>query len=136
MHERLKGSVGLLLGDSRFQPSEYTNPAGPAVGKESRARRHHLGRHHQGDEDLRGIPELVSLGYPVLVGPSRKTFIGKLLDAGPEERLEGSVAAAVAAALAGANILRVHDVREAARAIKVADAIRFGAGENAGEKRA
>ena len=76
---------------------------------------------------LRGIPDLVSLGYPVLVGPSRKTFIGRLLDAAPEERLEGSLAAAVAAALAGASILRVHDVREASRAIKIADAIRFGA---------
>ena len=76
---------------------------------------------------LRGIPDLVSLGYPVLVGPSRKTFIGKLLDAAPEERLEGSLAAAVAAALAGASMLRVHDVKEASRAIKIADAIRFGA---------
>jgi len=75
---------------------------------------------------LRGLAELVSLGYPVLVGPSRKTFIGKLLDAAPEERLEGSLAAAVAAALAGASILRVHDVKEASHAIKIADAIRFG----------
>jgi dihydropteroate synthase len=75
---------------------------------------------------LGGIAELASLGYPVLVGPSRKTFIGKLLDAPPEERLEGSLAAAVAAALAGASILRVHDVKEVSRAIKIADAIRFG----------
>ena len=48
-------------------------------------------------------------------------------DAAPEERLEGSLAAAVAAALAGASMLRVHDVKEASRAIKIADAIRFGA---------
>ena len=76
---------------------------------------------------LRGLAALTALGRPVLVGTSRKTFIGKLLEAGPEERLEGSLAAAVAAALAGANIIRVHDVKEAARAIRIADALRFGA---------
>jgi dihydropteroate synthase len=75
---------------------------------------------------LRELPELVSLGHPVLVGPSRKTFIGKLLDAAAEDRLEGSLAAAVAAVLGGAKILRMHDVREARRAIRIADAIRFG----------
>ena len=76
---------------------------------------------------LRGLPALAALGRPVLVGASRKTFIGKLLDAGPEERLEGSLAAAVAAVLAGANMIRVHDVKEACRAVRVADALRFGA---------
>lgn len=75
---------------------------------------------------LRGLPALASLGRPILVGPSRKTFIGKILGVGPEERLEGSLAAAVAAVLAGANIIRIHDVREARRAIGVADALRYG----------
>jgi dihydropteroate synthase len=74
---------------------------------------------------LRGLGALADLGRPILVGTSRKTFIGKLLDAAPKERLEGSLAAAVAAALAGANIVRVHDVKEAARAVRVADALRF-----------
>lgn len=74
---------------------------------------------------LRRIPALASLGQPLLVGPSRKTFIGKLLDVGPEERLEGSLAATVAAVLGGANMIRVHDVKEACRAIRVADALRF-----------
>jgi dihydropteroate synthase len=78
---------------------------------------------------LRGLPTLVSLGYPLLVGPSRKTFIGKLLDAAPEDRLEGSLAAAVAAVLGGAKIIRMHDIREARRAIRIADAIRFGMSE-------
>jgi dihydropteroate synthase len=81
---------------------------------------------------LRGIPELTALDHPLLVGTSRKAFIGKLLDAVPDERLEGSLAAAVAAALAGANIIRVHDVKEAARALRVADALRFGADAPAG----
>lgn len=75
---------------------------------------------------LRGLSSLVSLGCPVLVGPSRKTFIGKILEAGPEERLEGSLAAAVAAVLAGANMIRMHDVREARRAVAIADALRYG----------
>jgi len=74
---------------------------------------------------LRGLFALTALGRPVLVGTSRKTFLGKLLDAAPEERLEGSLAAAVAAVLAGANIVRVHDVKEAVRAVRIADALRF-----------
>ena len=79
---------------------------------------------------LRGLPALASLGQPLLVGPSRKTFVGKLLDAGPEERLEGSLAAAVAAVLAGANIIRTHDVKESRRAIRIADALRYGEPES------
>jgi dihydropteroate synthase len=75
---------------------------------------------------LRGLPTLAALGQPLLVGASRKAFIGKILGAEPGERLEGSVAAAVAAVLAGANILRVHDVVESCKAARVADAIRFG----------
>jgi len=79
---------------------------------------------------LRGLPELAGLGQPLLVGASRKAFIGKiLLGAEPGGRLEGSLAAAAAAVLAGANIIRAHDVRETRKAVRVADAIRFGAGE-------
>jgi dihydropteroate synthase len=75
---------------------------------------------------LRGLPVLAALGQPLLVGVSRKAFIGKVLGLEPVERLEGSLAAAVAAGLSGANIVRVHDVAETTRAIRVADAIRFG----------
>ena len=78
-------------------------------------------------ELLRSLPTLGSLGRPLLVGPSRKTFIGMVLQVGPEDRLEGSIAAAVAAALGGANMIRVHDVRSTFRALRVADKIRFGA---------
>jgi dihydropteroate synthase len=77
-------------------------------------------------ELLRGLSTLVSLRRPLLVGPSRKAFIGKLLDLASDYRLEGSLAAAVAAVLGGANIIRMHDVKEARRAIAIADAIRFG----------
>jgi dihydropteroate synthase len=78
---------------------------------------------------LRGLPELASLGQPLLVGASRKSFIGKILGAEPSERLEGSLAAAAAAVLAGANIIRAHDVKETRNAVRIADAIRFGARE-------
>ena len=59
--------------------------------------------------------------YPVLVGASRKSFIGKILgDVPPGERISGSLAAAVIAIVRGAKIVRVHDVKETANAIKVA----------------
>jgi len=75
---------------------------------------------------LRGLPTLASMGQPLLVGVSRKTFIGKILRVEPDERLEGSLAAAIAAVFGGAHIIRVHDVNETRKAIRVADAIRFG----------
>lgn len=75
---------------------------------------------------LRGLGILGALGQPLLVGVSRKAFIGKILGVQPDQRLEGSLAAAVAAVLGGANIVRVHDVAETCRAVRVADALRFG----------
>jgi dihydropteroate synthase len=80
---------------------------------------------------LNRLSELATLGYPLLVGASRKAFIGKILDAAPDERMEGSLAAAVAAVLAGADIIRAHDVRETRRALDVADAIRHAVGDEA-----
>jgi dihydropteroate synthase len=77
---------------------------------------------------LRELPQLVSLGYPLLIGASRKRFIGKILDLEADERLEGSLATAVAAVMHGANIVRVHDVKETWRAVRMADAIRFASG--------
>lgn len=75
-------------------------------------------------ELLRRLPELVSLGYPVLVGASRKRFIGEIAgEAVPARRVAGSVAAALAATAAGADIVRVHDVAETVQALAVADAI-------------
>ena len=73
---------------------------------------------------LRRLPELAALNRPLLVGFSRKSFIGRLLDVGPDERLEGSLAAAVVAAVEGAQMLRVHDVLETCRALQLVDAIR------------
>ncbi len=63
-------------------------------------------------------------GVPILIGPSRKSFIGRVLDLPVEERLEGTLACIVAGVMKGADIVRVHDVAEAARAVRMADAIR------------
>lgn len=76
-------------------------------------------------EILRRLEELTSLGLPVLVGPSRKSFLGAL--PGQEttsRRLEGTLAAVVIAALKGACVVRVHDVLPCRRALQLADAIR------------
>src|SRR5208283_3592799 len=69
---------------------------------------------------LRGLPALASLGYPVLIGVSRKSFIGAITgEPRADRRLGGSLAAAVFAVLRGATILRVHDVRETVQAFRV-----------------
>jgi dihydropteroate synthase len=69
-------------------------------------------------------------GFPLLVGTSRKSFIGRLLgDAPPEQRLHGTMASVTAAILGGANIVRVHDVRAAVETARVADAIRAVTGD-------
>jgi len=72
---------------------------------------------------LNHLDALASLDRPVLVGVSRKAFIGRLLDAAPDDRLEGTIAAAVLGVVRGAHILRVHDVQAVGRAARVADAI-------------
>jgi len=75
-------------------------------------------------EILRRLREYRSLGRPVLVGPSRKSFIGMILGGlPPEERLEGTLAVLALAVARGADVLRVHDVKEAVRAIRVAEAL-------------
>ncbi len=73
---------------------------------------------------LRRLPELVAAGYPVLVGPSRKAFLGKILDLPVSDRLEGTAAAVACAVMGGAALVRVHDVKELARVVRVAEAIR------------
>jgi len=72
---------------------------------------------------LRRLPELASLGYPVLVGPSRKRFLGSILDTAEQDRVEGTAAAVALAIAGGAAVVRVHDVRQMARVARVADAI-------------
>jgi dihydropteroate synthase len=68
---------------------------------------------------IKHIPEFAGLGYPVLIGASRKSFIGKTLGVDVDERLEGSLAAAVYAVFKGASIIRVHDVLQTVRAMTI-----------------
>jgi dihydropteroate synthase len=74
-------------------------------------------------EILRRLRELRSLGYPVMVGTSRKSMIGTILDLPVGERVEGTAATVALAVAAGADIVRVHDVKEMARVARVADAV-------------
>jgi dihydropteroate synthase len=67
---------------------------------------------------------LANAEVPVLIGVSRKSMFAKLLARGPQERLAGGIAVATAAALAGAKVIRTHDVRETVDALKVASALR------------
>ena len=80
---------------------------------------------------LNYLPIFRSLGRPLLVGASRKMFIGETLDASVSDRAEGTLASHAIAILHGANIIRVHDVREGKRLALMADAIRKGS-ENEG----
>jgi dihydropteroate synthase len=72
---------------------------------------------------LAGLPALCALGYPILVGLSRKSLIGKLLGREVGERLAASLALAVLAAERGAGIIRTHDVRETSDAIAMVTAL-------------
>jgi dihydropteroate synthase len=74
-------------------------------------------------EVLKRLPELAGLGRPLLVGPSRKSFIGKVLDLPVGERLMGTAAAVAACVLGGAHVVRVHDVREMVQVARLCDAI-------------
>ncbi len=77
-------------------------------------------------ELLSRLDEIGALGYPLAVGLSRKSMLGKLLGVPPKERLAGTVATSVIAYLRGAHIFRVHDVRENLEALKVAQATAHG----------
>jgi dihydropteroate synthase len=74
-------------------------------------------------ELLRRLSELQALGCPLLVGPSRKSFIGRVLDLPAGERVFGTAAAVAASILAGAHVVRVHDVRPMVEVARVCDAI-------------
>jgi len=72
-------------------------------------------------EILRRLSEFQALGCPILIGPSRKSFIGNVLDLPPDQRIEGTAAAVAMGIQNGANIVRVHDVKEMKRVCVVAD---------------
>ncbi len=74
-------------------------------------------------ELINRLDEIRSLGYPILLGPSRKSFIGFTLDLPPDQRVEGTAATVSVGITRGADIIRVHDVKEMARVAKMTDAL-------------
>jgi dihydropteroate synthase len=75
-------------------------------------------------EVMRRLEELRELGQPIVVGTSRKSFIGKLLELPVTDRIAGTAATVTASILRGADVVRVHDVREMMRVVRVADRMR------------
>jgi len=73
---------------------------------------------------LRELKKIVDMGFPVLIGPSKKSFIGLTLDLPVDQRLEGTAAAVTTGILKGARIVRVHDVKEMKRVALITDSIR------------
>ncbi len=78
-------------------------------------------------ELLRCLHELHGLGRPVMVGTSRKSMLGMILDVPADERLAGTLATVACAAMSGCHMVRVHDVRPAMEVVKVCEAVRRGA---------
>lgn len=74
-------------------------------------------------ELINRLDEIRALGYPLLVGPSRKSFIGYTLDLPPDQRVEGTAAAVAVSIVRGADIIRVHDVEEMMQVVRMTDAI-------------
>ncbi|MDD5506657.1 MAG: dihydropteroate synthase, partial [Candidatus Omnitrophica bacterium] len=74
-------------------------------------------------EILRRLKEFKTLGMPILIGTSRKSFLGKILNAATQERIYGTVSSCILAAKNGANILRVHDCLALKQALKVLEAV-------------
>lgn len=74
-------------------------------------------------EIMKHLSEFKSLGYPLLIGTSRKSFVGKVLGLPTEERLEGTAATVAYAVTQGADVVRVHDVKEMVRVVRMADSI-------------
>jgi dihydropteroate synthase len=77
----------------------------------------------QNIELINRLGEIRELGYPVLLGPSRKSFIGYTLDLPPDDRVEGTAAAVSVGITRGADLIRVHDVKELIRIARMTDAI-------------
>ena len=115
IYDYLEDKTGIAI-DSGIKPGKIIVDPGIGFGK---TLEHNL-------EILSKVYEFRMLGYPVLIGASRKSFIGSILDLPLEERLEGSLAAAVCLVIGGVNILRVHDVAETIRAVKIAKRITDG----------
>jgi dihydropteroate synthase len=81
-------------------------------------------------ETMRRLDDIVALGYPVLLGTSRKSMIGRVLDLPTEERVEGTAATVALGVVKGCHIFRVHDVKEMKRVVTMMDAMLKGGAAN------
>ena len=102
-----------LAGKAGIEETRVILDPGIGFGK---TREHNL-------ELINRLDEIRALGYPVLLGPSRKSFIGFTLDLPADQRVEGTAATVAVGITRGADIIRVHDVKEMARVAKMTDAI-------------
>jgi dihydropteroate synthase len=84
-------------------------------------------------ELIRGIPRLRKLGFPVLIGPSKKRFIGAALDQPVEQRGVGTVSVSCIGAMLGADVIRVHDVSDVVQALKIVDIVSGGSRRTGGD---
>jgi len=100
--------------DAGISPGKIVVDPGIGFGK---TLRHNL-------EILKRLGEFRALGRPIMVGPSRKSFLGEILKSGPRERVFGTVAGCLVAAQNGAKIVRVHDVKAVAQALNIFDAVK------------
>jgi dihydropteroate synthase len=107
-------SVSIKIAETaEISPDQIAIDPGIGFGK---TKKHNL-------EILRNLEIFLKLKKPVLLGVSRKSFIGDILNLPPEERLEGSIAATVMGVVKGASIIRTHDVKATRNAVRVAEAI-------------
>lgn len=109
----LKESIDIALENGIKEDKIIVDP-GIGFGK---ATEHNL-------EILRRLAEFRALNRPVMVGVSRKSFLGKILNAGAKDRLMGTAAACAIAIMNGASIIRVHDIKEMVETARIADAIK------------
>ncbi len=112
MKESLQESIDLALNAGVSKDKIVIDP-GIGFGK----------TFEQNLEVLKRMNELKELGYPILLGTSRKSVIGNVLNVEPKERLEGTIATTVLGIRDGVDIVRVHDVKENLKAAKMVDAI-------------
>jgi dihydropteroate synthase len=114
MMDYLKGSIDIAI-KSGIKEDKIVIDPGIGFGKTFE---HNL-------EIIHNLHKFTVLEKPLLIGPSRKAFIGKILGGvPPEDRLEGTAAAVAISIMNGANIIRVHDVKEMVRVAKIADAVK------------
>lgn len=127
MHNRREAKYADVLAEVRDElQSAAARAKDRGVAREQIVLDPGLGFGKTGDHNLellRRLRELGCAGYPLLVGPSRKRFLGTILGTVEQDRVEGTAAAVAIAIAAGAAAVRVHDVAQIARVVRVADAI-------------